>query len=105
MVKWKVFNPLLQDRSRTSFTVGDACSLPDLGKFGCVFAANLICRLPEPADFYSRLPDMIVPGGLLFITSPYTWLETYTEKVRREGGLRCEAFLAVACMHAGVVAT
>ncbi len=66
--------------------VGDACDLPDLGKFGCVFAANLICRLPEPADFYSRLPDMIVPGGLLFITSPYTWLETYTEKVKRRGG-------------------
>lgn len=62
--------------------VGDACNLPDLGKFGCVFAANLICRLPEPADFYSRLPDLVVPGGLLFITSPYTWLESYTEKVR-----------------------
>lgn len=61
--------------------VGDACNLPYLGKFGCVFAGNLICRLPEPGNFYSRLPDLIEPGGLLFITSPYCWLESYTEKV------------------------
>ena len=64
--------------------VGDACNLPDnLGQFGCVFAANLICRLPDPANFYGRLPSMVATGGLLFITSPYTWLETYTDKVRR----------------------
>ena len=31
-----------------------------------------------------RLPDLIVPGGLLFITSPYMWLESYTENVKGE---------------------
>ena len=72
---------LLQDRTRVSFTVGDACNLPEVGRFGCVFAGNLICRLPEPMKFYSRLPELVVPGGILVITSPYTWLEHYTPKV------------------------
>ncbi len=61
--------------------VGDACTLPrDLGQFGLVFGGNLICRLPEPLAFFSRLPDLVVPGGLLVLTSPYTWLESYTNK-------------------------
>ena len=63
------------------FTVGDACNLPQLGQFGCVFAGNVICRLPEPMKFFERLPNLIVPGGILFIASPYTWLEQYTAKV------------------------
>ena len=62
--------------------VGDACHLPELGQFGCVFAGNLICRLPEPMKFFQRLPGMIVPGGILVITSPYTWLQQYTPEVR-----------------------
>ena len=70
-----------QDRTRVQFTVGDACNLPQLGQFGCVFAGNLICRLPEPMKFFERLSDLIVPGGILVITSPYTWLEQYTPKV------------------------
>ena len=72
---------LFQDRTRVSFTVGDACNLPDVGRFGCVFAGNLICRLPDPMKFYSRLPELVVPGGILVITSPYTWLDHYTPKV------------------------
>lgn len=40
---------ILQDRSRCHFKEGDACDLPeDIGQFGCVLAANLICRLPDP---------------------------------------------------------
>ena len=72
---------LTQDRTRVQFTVGDACNLPQLGQFGCVFAGNVICRLPEPMKFFERLPNLIVPGGILFIASPYTWLEQYTAKV------------------------
>lgn len=71
-----------QDRSRVSFKVGDACSLPsDLGQFGMVLAANLICRLPRPMDFLNRLKELVVPAGIVVITSPYTWLEEYTPKV------------------------
>ncbi|XP_013396303.1 uncharacterized protein LOC106163301 [Lingula anatina] len=75
------------DRSRTSFRQGDACNLPvSLGQFGCVFAGNLICRLPNPYDFLNRLPTLVARGGILVITSPYTWLEEYTPKNLWLGG-------------------
>ena len=71
-----------QDRSRLSFYQGDACNLPsDLGQFGCVLAANLVCRLPNPYQFLDRLPSLVAPGGVLVITSPYSWLEEFTPKV------------------------
>lgn len=72
-----------QDRSRVSFSHGDACNLPeDLGEFGCVLAANLVCRLPNPYQFLDRLPSLVAPGGTLIITSPYSWCEQFTPKVR-----------------------
>jgi len=78
-----IFIPIsLQDRSRLSFYQGDACNLPsDLGQFGCVLAANLVCRLPNPYQFLDRLPSLVAPGGTLVITSPYSWLEEFTPKV------------------------
>ena len=61
---------------------GDACDLPrDLGQFGCVLAANLICRLHKPYEFLNRLAGLVASKGILVITSPYTWLEQFTEKV------------------------
>ncbi|XP_050405004.1 uncharacterized protein LOC126820889 [Patella vulgata] len=75
------------NRSRASFIQGDACCLPaDLGQFGVVLAANLICRLHHPFDFLWRLADIVAPGGILVITSPYTWLSEYTEKKNMMGG-------------------
>jgi putative 4-mercaptohistidine N1-methyltranferase len=63
------------------FEQGDACALrADLGKFDCVLLANLIDRLPDPARCLARLPDLVAPGGVLIITSPYTWLEEYTPR-------------------------
>ena len=70
-----------QDRQRVLFMVGDGCNLPQLGQFGCVLAANLICRLPDPRPFFIRLRSIVVEGGLVVITSPYSWLERYTPKV------------------------
>ena len=65
-----------------AFEQGDACSLrSDIGQFGCVLGANLLCRLPAPLDFLDRLPHLVVPGGIVVLTSPYTWLEEYTPKV------------------------
>lgn len=61
---------------------GDACHLPtDLGQFGCILAANLIDRLHRPSDFLDSLADLVAPDGIVVITSPYTWLEQFTEKV------------------------
>ncbi len=64
--------------------VEDACSLPELGQFSCVLAANLICRLPDCNLFLNRLPGMVTPGGIVVFTNPFTWLEQYTPKVSRE---------------------
>ena len=67
------------DRSRVYFEKGDAQNIrSDIGGFDIVIACNLICRLPEPMKLLRRLPDLVRPGGQLFITTPFTWLEAYT---------------------------
>lgn len=67
------------DRSRVSFEQGDAqCIREDIGHFDLVIACNLVCRLPEPMRLLSRLQELVKPGGQLFITTPFTWLEAYT---------------------------
>ncbi len=67
------------DRSRVTFEQGDAQAIrADIGQFDVVIACNLICRLPEPMRLLQRLPELVKPGGQLFITTPFTWLEEYT---------------------------
>lgn len=69
------------------FQQGDAMSLPpELGTFDFVLMANLIDRLPDPARCLSKIGESINPGGILAITSPYTWLEEYTPKEKWLGG-------------------
>lgn len=58
----------------------------DLGTFHVVLMANLIDRLTEPKQCLARLSDLVVSGGQLIITSPYTWLEDYTPKDNWLGG-------------------
>ena len=61
------------------FLCADAMNLPsNLGQFDCVHAANLICRLPEPAKLLNRLPDLVSPGGYLVLATPCTWLNEFT---------------------------
>lgn len=67
------------DRSRVSFEPGDAQFIrEDIGQFDLVIACNLICRLPEPMRLLERLSELVKPGGQLFITTPFTWLDEYT---------------------------
>ncbi len=62
-----------------SFEQGDAMDLrPDLGAFDIVHAANLLCRLSDPAALLSRLPSLVKPGGVLILTTPCTWLAEFT---------------------------
>ena len=69
------------DRDRLSFEVGDAQTLrADLEGFDILIACNLICRLPDPNKLLARLPHLVKPGGQLFITTPFTWLEEYTPR-------------------------
>ena len=68
-------------RDRVSFEVGDAENLrQDLGDFDCVLACNLICRLKNPLALLNRLSSLVRPNGQLFITTPFTWLESFTPK-------------------------
>jgi putative 4-mercaptohistidine N1-methyltranferase len=70
-------------RERVHFETGDACALRgDLGAFDLVLMANLVDRLPDPARCLAQLPALVAPGGVLVITSPYTWLEEYTPRER-----------------------
>lgn len=63
------------------FEQGDAQDLrPDLGAFDCVLACNLLCRLARPDAFLQRLPDLLNPDGQLVITTPNTWLESFTAR-------------------------
>jgi len=74
---------------RVRFYQADACNLP--GKFtgyDLVLAANLIDRLYSPRKFLSTIHERINPGGLLVLTSPYTWLEEFTKKEQWLGGYR-----------------
>jgi len=76
------------DRSRCKFQQGDACNLlsQNLGKFDCILAGNLICRLPHPRKFLESLKDLTNSGGVVVITSPYTFMEDYTKKSNWLGG-------------------
>lgn len=84
------------DMKRVSFEVGDAMALRDgLGTFDAVLAANLICRLPEPARFFAQLPALVKPGGQLLLTTPFTWLEEYTPRENWLGGAGKRSFDAL----------
>ena len=75
--------------SRVLFMQGDACNLKSIYTgYDLVFAGNLIDRLYDPALFLREIASRILPGGLLVITSPYTWLEEYTPKDKWLGGRR-----------------
>jgi putative 4-mercaptohistidine N1-methyltranferase len=83
--------PAKLDRERAHFQVGDATDLPpNLGTFDVVLAANLICRLAEPALFLQRLPQLVKPGGQLLMTTPFTWLAEFTTPSKWLGGRKAE---------------
>lgn len=68
-------------RSGVYFEQGDAMNLrADLGSFDLVHAANLLCRLTDPARLLARLPELVKPGGQLLLTTPCTWLEDFTPR-------------------------
>jgi 5-histidylcysteine sulfoxide synthase/putative 4-mercaptohistidine N1-methyltranferase len=74
---------------RVAFMQGDACNLkPIYTGYDLVFAGNLIDRLYDPRLFLDLIGDRILTGGLLVLTSPYTWLEEYTPRDKWIGGRR-----------------
>ncbi|MFK8082340.1 MAG: 5-histidylcysteine sulfoxide synthase [Granulosicoccus sp.] len=78
-------------KDKVTFMQGDACNLPEkFSGYDLVFAGNLIDRLYDPRVFLDLIKERINPGGLLVITSPYTWLEDFTEKDKWLGGFKAE---------------
>jgi putative 4-mercaptohistidine N1-methyltranferase len=68
-------------RDRVRFEQGDAMHLrADLGSYDLVHAANLLCRLTDPALLIARLPELVNKGGQLLLTTPCTWLEEFTPR-------------------------
>lgn len=77
--------------ARVTFRQGDAHNLkPHLTGYDLVLAANLIDRLHSPAHFLAHVAERLVPGGLLVLLSPYTWLEAFTPRANWLGGKRVD---------------
>jgi 5-histidylcysteine sulfoxide synthase/putative 4-mercaptohistidine N1-methyltranferase len=76
-------------KDKVDFYQADACNLkPIYADYDMVLACNLLDRLYDPASFLTMIHERIVKGGLLIITSPYTWLEEFTQRDRWIGGFR-----------------
>ncbi|MEI6209483.1 MAG: 5-histidylcysteine sulfoxide synthase [Desulfuromonadales bacterium] len=76
-------------REQVQFFQADACNLPEkFTGYDLVLAANLIDRLYSPRTFLTGIRNRMNPGGLLVITSPYTWTEEFTKKGEWLGGYR-----------------
>ncbi|WP_092879044.1 5-histidylcysteine sulfoxide synthase [Izhakiella capsodis] len=74
---------------KVQFVQGDACNLkPQPKRYDFVLAANLLDRLRQPLRFLHDITPMIQSGGILLISSPWTWLEEYTERNQWLGGVR-----------------
>ncbi|MEQ1602333.1 MAG: 5-histidylcysteine sulfoxide synthase [Methylophilaceae bacterium] len=76
-------------KHKVAFFQGDACNLkPLFSGYDFILAANLIDRLYDPAKLLTTIHNRLNIGGLLMITSPYTWLEEHTPKEAWLGGFK-----------------
>jgi 5-histidylcysteine sulfoxide synthase/putative 4-mercaptohistidine N1-methyltranferase len=74
---------------KVDFWQGDACNLkPQYTAYDFILAANLIDRLYSPREFLSNIHQRLNMGGVLMITSPYTWLEEHTPRDEWIGGYK-----------------
>ena len=78
-----------ETRNKVEFFQGDACNLkPLFAGYDLILAANLIDRLYSPAKFLATVHERLNPGGILLISSPYTWLEEHTRREEWIGGYK-----------------
>ncbi|WP_051050826.1 5-histidylcysteine sulfoxide synthase [Winslowiella toletana] len=88
-VRLKDFDLGPQQAARIQFVQGDACNLkPQPDRYDLVLASNLIDRLRQPKRFLQDITTMLSAGGVLMLSSPYTWLEEFTPKENWLGGIR-----------------
>ncbi len=80
-----------QYADKVTFLQADACNLkPQFTGYDLIFAGNLIDRLYDPQKFLMDLSWRLNSGGMLILTSPYTWLEEFTPKSKWIGGYKRE---------------
>ncbi len=76
-------------QDRVEFFQADAINLkPQFTDYDLIFAGNLLDRLVNPRKFLSKIHERLNLGGLLILTSPYTWLEEFTKQEAWVGGYR-----------------
>lgn len=69
------------------FWQGDAANLkPQFTGYDLILAANLIDRMVSPRAFLAQAHERLNAGGLLILTSPYTWLDDFTNREEWLGG-------------------
>jgi len=74
---------------KVEFFQGDACNLKTvLTGYDLILAANLIDRLYDPMAFLGRIHERLNVGGVLMLSSPYTWLEEHTARENWLGGFK-----------------
>jgi 5-histidylcysteine sulfoxide synthase/putative 4-mercaptohistidine N1-methyltranferase len=74
---------------KVAFWQGDACNLkPQFSGYDFILAANLIDRLYSPRQFLSTIHERLNIGGVLMLTSPYTWLQEHTPREEWIGGYK-----------------
>jgi putative 4-mercaptohistidine N1-methyltranferase len=74
---------------RCQFMQGDACNLNEkYSGYDLIFTGNLIDRRYSPKQFLCMVHERMNPGGLLILSSPYTWLEEYTKREEWLGGYK-----------------
>ncbi len=80
---------LEKEREKVTFWQADACNLKPIYKdFDLIFGGNLIDRLYDPKKFLDSLVKRLNEGGMLILTSPYTWQEESTPKEKWIGGYK-----------------
>jgi len=80
---------LEEERKKVSFWQADACNLKPIHKeFDLIFGGNLIDRLYDPQRFLDDVAPRLNAGGMLILTSPYTWQEESTPKEKWIGGYK-----------------
>ena len=74
---------------KVEFVQGDACNLKSIHTgYDLILAANLIDRLHSPRKLLDSIHTRLKVGGLLLITSPYTWLAEHTARAEWIGGFK-----------------
>lgn len=72
------------NRDNIRFEQGDASDLPlHLNNFDAVLISNVLCRLADPQACLNRLSGsnaLVAKGGVLVMTTPFSWFENYTPK-------------------------